>query len=75
MYIEWWSQTYPLYASKNCGQFASVYSGQFNRILQKVGKSKTIIEIRGIDNGIIMDFFFEKKNGKWILVTWIDSST
>lgn len=41
----------------------------------KAKRNKAIIEIRGIDNGIYIDIFFEKSNGKWMLKTWTDSST
>lgn len=41
----------------------------------KVGGHKAVIEMRGIDNGIIADYYFIKKNGKWTLLTWVDSST
>jgi len=41
----------------------------------KVDGNKAIVETRGIDNGIYIDTYFEKKEGKWKLVTWIDSST
>jgi hypothetical protein len=44
-------------------------------IQNKVEESKATIEVRGIDNGIITDFYFEKIEGKWMLVYWIDSST
>ncbi|RDC62490.1 DUF4348 domain-containing protein [Adhaeribacter pallidiroseus] len=37
--------------------------------------NKAIIEVRGIENGIMANFYFEKKKGKWMLVTWEDSST
>jgi len=40
-----------------------------------VRDNKAIIEIQGIDNGIIVDFYFEKQDGKWYLVKWVDSST
>ena len=40
----------------------------------KVNGNKAIIEIRGIDNGICIDIYFEKRNGKWRLVSWLDSS-
>jgi Domain of unknown function (DUF4348) len=40
----------------------------------KTDKNKTVIEIRGIDNGIYSDFFFEKLNGKWFLKSWNDTS-
>ena len=36
---------------------------------------KATIEIRGIENGIMEDYYFEKINSKWILVGWNDSST
>lgn len=38
-------------------------------------KDKAVIQQRGIDNGIFIDYFFEKKNGKWQLITWVDVST
>ncbi|MCV9933784.1 DUF4348 domain-containing protein [Flavobacterium sp. LS1R47] len=38
-------------------------------------KDKAVIQQRGIDNGIFIDYFFEKKDGKWQLVTWVDIST
>lgn len=41
----------------------------------KVNGDKAVIETRGIDNGIFIDIYFEKKNGKWKLLTWMDSST
>ena len=41
----------------------------------KVEGNKAVIEIRGIENGIIADYYFIKKNGKWTLLTWINSST
>jgi hypothetical protein len=37
--------------------------------------NEAVIEIRGIENGIMADYFFEKRKGKWVLVTWEDSST
>ena len=40
----------------------------------KVNGDKAVIETRGIDNGIFIDTYFEKKNGKWKLVTSVDSS-
>lgn len=41
----------------------------------KVSGNKAVIETRGIDNGIFIDIYFEKKDGKWKLLTWVDSST
>ncbi|MFT3794155.1 DUF4348 domain-containing protein [Flavobacterium sp.] len=35
---------------------------------------KATIQIRGVDNGIHTDVFFEKKNGQWKLVGWTDLS-
>lgn len=40
-----------------------------------VDGNKAVIEVRGIENGIFFDAYFEKKNGKWKLRTWVDSST
>ena len=55
----------------------SIKIREFDKYTQviKFDKQKAIIEIRGIDNGIYEDVVFEKKNGKWKLITWIDSST
>jgi hypothetical protein len=36
---------------------------------------KRIIEIRGIENGISVDYVFQKIDGKWKLLTWTDQST
>ncbi|WP_316632922.1 DUF4348 domain-containing protein [uncultured Flavobacterium sp.] len=50
---------------------------EFDRYTQKI-KTKnniTIVEIRGVDNGIYSDFYFEKINGKWFLKTWKEQST
>lgn len=41
----------------------------------KVNGDEAVIETRGIDNGIYIDTYFKKKNGKWKLVTSVDSST
>ena len=38
-------------------------------------QSKATIEIRGIENGIMVDYYFEKSDGKWMLVGIDDSST
>lgn len=40
-----------------------------------IKKDKAVIQQRGIDNGIFIDYFFEKKDGKWQLITWVDIST
>ena len=37
--------------------------------------NKATIEINGIDNGIMVDYKFEKINEKWILVEIYDGST
>ena len=36
---------------------------------------KAVIECVGIDNGIMADYYFERKNGLWFLVTLTDAST
>jgi hypothetical protein len=50
---------------------------EFDRYTQniRIEKDSAVIEIRGIDNGILSDVIFEKKNGKWRLKTWVDQST
>ncbi|MBF6640277.1 DUF4348 domain-containing protein [Flavobacterium sp. J49] len=40
----------------------------------KTKGNETVIEIRGVDNGIYSDFFFEKVGGKWFLKSWDDKS-
>ncbi len=49
---------------------------EFDRYIQKIKikNNETVIEIRGVDNGICSDFFFEKINGKWTLKSWNDKS-
>lgn len=37
--------------------------------------TKARIEIRGIDNGIMVDYYFEKNDGRWMLVNIDDAST
>ena len=39
------------------------------------GGNKATIEIRGIENGIMVDYYFEKIDGQWMLVGVNDSST
>lgn len=41
----------------------------------KIKKNITVVEIRGVDNGIYSDFYFEKIGGKWFLETWKEQST
>ena len=50
---------------------------EFDRYTQKVktNKNKTVIEIRGVDNGIYSDYFFEKLHGKWMLISCSEQST
>lgn len=50
---------------------------EFDRYTQKgkTNKNKTVIEIRGVDNGIYSDYFFEKLNGKWMLISCREQST
>ncbi|MCV9927638.1 DUF4348 domain-containing protein [Flavobacterium sp. LS1R49] len=40
-----------------------------------LNKDKAVIQQRGLNNGIFIDYFFEKIQGEWKLVTWIDVST
>lgn len=39
-----------------------------------VQKDRAVIEIRGVDNGIWIDYNFEKRNEKWMLISEKDSS-
>jgi hypothetical protein len=49
---------------------------EYDKYTQKIktNENKAVIEIRGYDNGICTDFFFEKLNGKWFLKSWNDTS-
>lgn len=51
----------------------------FNRWKQTIlidqNNTSATIEIRGIDNGIMIDYVFEKIHRMWMLVEVIDSST
>jgi hypothetical protein len=51
----------------------------FNQWKQEIvvdkNENNAIIQIRGIENGIMVDYYFEKKNGRWMLVSVEDSST
>ncbi|KAF2326732.1 DUF4348 domain-containing protein [Flavobacterium ginsenosidimutans] len=40
-----------------------------------VKKNKAILQQRGLDNGIYVDYIFELKENKWFLKTWVDEST
>ena len=50
---------------------------KLDRYTQKINisENKCVVEIRGFDNGIYTDFFFEKLNGKWNLISWDEQST
>lgn len=54
-------------------------TGQYDQWEQKIviGKNKAsaTIEIRGIDNGIMVGYLFEKINGMWMLIAIDDRST
>lgn len=41
----------------------------------EVKNKKAVVDFRGIENGISSEFIFEKINGKWMLITWVDAST
>jgi hypothetical protein len=53
------------------------YNGRYDKWKQfvKIDGEKAVIQIRGIDNGIFVDYYFEKKNGRWTFLEVIDSST
>ncbi|MBC7425882.1 MAG: DUF4348 domain-containing protein [Bacteroidia bacterium] len=40
----------------------------------KINGNNSVVEVRGVDNGICIDVFFEKLNGKWFLKSWNDTS-
>lgn len=50
---------------------------ELDRYTQKttIKNNRAVVEIRGVDNGIYSDFYFEKIDGKWFLQTWKEQST
>jgi len=54
-------------------------TGQYDQWEQKIvvdkNNTSATIEIRGIENGIMVDYLFEKINEAWILIEIDDSST
>jgi len=53
----------------------SRYDQWEQQIVVDKNQTKATIEIRGIENGIMVDYYFEKKDGRWMLVSIDDSST
>jgi hypothetical protein len=45
------------------------------KIVLNTNNTLATIEIHGIDNGILVNYFFEKVNGAWILIAIEDIST
>jgi hypothetical protein len=54
---------------------ASPYDQWEQKIVIDKNNTSATIEIRGIENGIMVDYLFEKINGAWILIGIDDSST
>lgn len=54
-----------------------IHPSDFVEFKQKsiVNENDAFIEVRGTGNGIMIDYLFEKINGKWQLKSWIDKST
>lgn len=54
-------------------------TGRYDQWEQKIvidkSNASATIEIRGIENGIMVDYLFEKVNGGWMLIEIDDSST
>lgn len=54
----------------------SVPGSNFNYLREvKVYNNDATVGFSGIETGIMIQFFFEKINGKWMLTSWIDKST
>ena len=53
----------------------SRYDKWTQEIVMDKTKNKATIEINGIENGIMVEYYFEKIAGKWLLVGIRDSST
>ena len=53
------------------------YDGQYDKWNRHISvqEKKATIEIRGINNGIYIDYYFEKINGLWKFIKVVDSST
>ena len=47
---------------------------EYERFIE-INDNKGTVEFRGIENGISSEYIFEKINGKWMLITWVDAST
>ncbi|WP_147676097.1 DUF4348 domain-containing protein [Algibacter pacificus] len=47
---------------------------EYERFIE-INDNKGTVEFRGIENGISSEYIFEKINGKWTLITWVDAST
>lgn len=60
------------FSKENSGNFKET-DNYFQKSILKDNQAK--LEIRGIDNGIYLDVFFERIKGKWKLKAWTDSST
>jgi hypothetical protein len=45
------------------------------QVASATGGNKAIIQIRGVANGMIIDYYFEKMNDQWFLVMIDDQST
>ncbi|MBP8240317.1 MAG: DUF4348 domain-containing protein [Saprospiraceae bacterium] len=45
------------------------------KVVLHQNKIKAVVEIRGVDTGIFVDYHFEKQDGRWMLVFVEDSST
>lgn len=54
-------------------------NGQYDEWTQEIvldkGNRKATIQIRGIENGIMVNYDFKKVNGKWMLIGVDDAST
>ncbi|MDX2285347.1 MAG: hypothetical protein NW241_14375 [Bacteroidia bacterium] len=50
-------------------------SSRQQQIVEDPGGRRTVVEIRGIDNGIAVNYIFEKHGGAWMLAEIRDSST
>jgi hypothetical protein len=54
-------------------------TGRYDQWEQKIvidkSNASATIEIRGIENGIMVDYLFEKVNGAWMLIEIDNSST
>ena len=52
----------------------SISEDNYTRVV-KTNNNNATVELLGNETGFMIAYFFEKINGKWLLISWIDKST